>query len=279
METTAPPRWIRVRLRSEPGGAEDLTGLLAELGALGAEITSTGVTAYFSDADGPDRIRALLRSEPDLGADARGLVLDWLEAEPWHEACKTYFRPQTVAGRLWVGAPWHEGPEGALQAIRINPGAAFGTGTHETTRLCLEFLAETSLAGKRVLDVGTGSGILAIAVRALGAGSVVAVDVDPIAIESAAENRALNDDVGPIDLRIAGAGDVEGSFDLVLANLIEGVLLAERDAILARVAPGGALVLSGLLVDQAEGVARAYGLDVLEIRVQGAWAAALLRRR
>lgn len=291
-------RWLRATLPALGAEAEELAYRLAEeAGAQGAEIRDAEVVAYFSGDADPEAVAGAV-------AEVAGAApaLDWLEAEPWAERWRDHFTPQRV-GRLWIGAPWHEPPEreeGAIPVI-LNPGAAFGTGTHETTRLCLEALADllggapgafnpwivrpggggarlAGAAAPSVLDVGTGSGVLALAAAKLGAGRVVGVEIEETALRSAAENVALNDVPVCLELRLGGPERAGGAFDLVLANLILGALLDLKDALLARTRPGGTLVLSGLLAEQADEVERAYGLPTLERRRKGDWIALVMKK-
>jgi ribosomal protein L11 methyltransferase len=169
-------------------------------------------------------------------------------------------------GRIVVTPPWAAGTEpGAGPAgeraitIVIQPSMGFGTGHHATTRLCLDLLQRIDVAGKTVLDVGTGSGVLALAAHALGARHVVAVDDDPDALESARENLALNGVTEGIDLRLGDfRGLSERGWDVVTANLT-GNLLARGAAVLsAAVAPGGAIIISGVTLDEEAGVLAAF---------------------
>jgi ribosomal protein L11 methyltransferase len=210
------------------------------------------------------------------------------EAE-WRDAWKRYFHVTRISPRIVVVPSWETyEPTATDVVIALDPGMAFGTGTHASTRLVLEELdrlAAERPAPARVLDVGAGSGILAIAaVKLWPAATVVAVDNDPIAVAACAENAGVN----AVGDRIASAatpvGDVDGQFDLVLANIQAHVLRELLPGIAPRVAPGGTLVMSGLLSPQAEAVAEDYaavGFKVEAIRPSAAdpaWSSAVLRR-
>ena len=210
------------------------------------------------------------------------------EAE-WRDAWKRYFHVTRISPRIVVVPSWESyEPTATDVVIALDPGMAFGTGTHASTRLVLEELDRLDaegLAPARVLDVGTGSGILAIAaVKLWPAATVVAVDNDPIAVAACAENAGVN----AVGDRIASAatpvGEVDGQFDLVLANIQAHVLRELLPGIAPRVAPGGTLVMSGLLSPQAEAVAEDYaavGFTVEAIRPSAAdpaWSSAVLRR-
>lgn len=212
------------------------------------------------------------------------------EAE-WRDAWKRYFRTIRLTRQIVVVPSWdqHE-PAPDDRVIHLDPGMAFGTGAHESTRLLLgmlQDLADRGVAPARMLDLGTGSGILALAAVALWPGtSVLAVDVDPIAVDTTRENVAANRAERSIRAEVA-AGEpgtlTPAGFDLVLANIQADVLTALVDSIAAAVAPGGHLALSGLLAEQAGGVAERYvgrGLELVEIRSgegDRAWSAVLLR--
>lgn len=165
----------------------------------------------------------------------------------WSEAWKNGLEPVRVGG-LVITPPWLA--TGAADEIVIEPAQAFGTGHHETTAGCLAALQEHDLAGTRVLDVGTGSGVLAIAAARLGAAAVVAVDTDPLAVDAAASNAAVNG--ARVEVHPGSAEDVDGRFDVVVANLDTATLSAVADALAARLTPGGTLIASGASRDRAD---------------------------
>lgn len=180
----------------------------------------------------------------------------------WNEEARRHLTAVRVGGLL-VTPPWiTESPAAALRVV-IDPAQAFGTGHHETTTGCLAALQEIDLRGRGVLDVGTGSGVLAIAAALLGAGPVVAIDNDPLAVEAAGQNAAANGVA--IDARLATPDEVDGTFDVVIANLdTRTINLVARD-LAARLAPDGTLVASGVSVprmDEGVGALEAAGLVV-----------------
>lgn len=202
----------------------------------------------------------------------REAIPDW----NWQEVWKIHFPPLPVGERLLVIPTWLEVPpefEGRL-VIRIDPQQAFGTGGHETTHLCLEAVAtalETEPKPKTVLDFGAGSGILGIAAALLGGVAVSAVDIDPVATATAQANAELN---GVAMTCTTADTPPSQTFDLVIANILAGPLIALADKIAATVAPGGRLILSGVLNTQAEEVARAYlaqGMTRIEETRRGDW--------
>jgi ribosomal protein L11 methyltransferase len=180
-----------------------------------------------------------------------------IEDRDWVRETQRQFEPIQVADRLWVVPSWHEPPAGCV-AIRLDPGLAFGTGSHPTTRLVLRWLASRVAAGHRVLDYGCGSGILAIAAAKLGAASVDAVDIDPDALAATVANARAN----AVEV---GAFEPErlppGAYDIVVANILAQPLIVLEPLLASRTRAGGRLALAGILAGQAADVAGAYEAD------------------
>lgn len=173
----------------------------------------------------------------------------------WVRATQAQFPPTQISDRLWIVPSWHAPPDPAAISLRLDPGVAFGTGTHPTTRLCLHWLDTHLARGNSVLDVGCGSGILAIAAGMLGAGAITGTDVDAQALQAARANSAANGVAARYtDPDSLGAG----TYDVVIANILSNPLQVLAPALLARVAPQGALVLSGVLERQATDVINTY---------------------
>ncbi len=196
-----------------------------------------------------------------IAAKALGIEVPQIEAdsavpdENWVKLTQAQFGPTKVSERLWIVPTWHEPPSPEAINIRLDPGVAFGTGSHPTTHLCLKWLDAHVKPGMRVLDYGCGTGILAIAARKLGAGEVEGTDIDPQAVESAAANAAANG----VDARFVLPDALgEKTYDVVVANILSNPLKLLAPALLSRVAPGGSLVLSGVLARQAEEVIEVY---------------------
>ena len=194
--------------------------------------------------------------------------------EDWAEAWKSHFPVLRVGRRLVIRPTWREHEAAADDVvIALDPGMAFGTGLHPTTRLCLaaiEDLADRGgIQGKRVLDVGCGSGILAIAAALLGAGSVVGVDTDPIAVEATAANAALNGLQATVSARRGSVPTSDGPFDVVLANLIATLLVDLAPLLRQAVVMGGGIIASGIFVDRLEEVLHA--LEDVHLRVVNRW--------
>ncbi|MEZ4500475.1 MAG: 50S ribosomal protein L11 methyltransferase [Thermomicrobiales bacterium] len=197
----------------------------------------------------------------------------------WEEAWKKHFAPVRASNRFVIRPPWHEleTANGDL-VIVLDPGMAFGTGTHPTTRLCLQLLERLPVKGARVLDAGTGTGVLALAAVLLGAASVTAVDIDPVAVRQSRENVELN---GMTDLIAIRQDDLsspppEGPFDLVIANIISRILIEIHPALLASMTPDTVLLLSGIIEEKEAGVVACYegaGLTIVERLQMGDWIA------
>ena len=175
--------------------------------------------------------------------------------EDWVRITQAQFSPVKVSDRLWIVPSWHEPPSSEAINIRLDPGVAFGTGSHPTTHLCLQWLDTHVTNADTVLDYGCGTGILAIAAKRLGAKSVTGTDIDPQAVEAARENAVHND--AEADFRLP-ADMPEGQYDVVVANILSNPLKLLAPALLGRVKKGGALVLSGVLARQAEEVIEVY---------------------
>jgi len=210
---------------------------------------------------------------PEAGARARVAVLD---DRDWEQAWRRDALPRCFGAGLWVipaGAP---APAQARAVVRLDPGLAFGTGAHPTTALCLGWLARRALAGRTVVDYGCGSGILAIAAAALGAGEVFAVDHDPQARSATRDNAARND----VHTRVHVTAEPPAC-DLLLANILANALLALAPRFAALLRPGGELALSGILPGQAGALAARYrdAFDLDAPRERDGWILLAGRRR
>ena len=197
--------------------------------------------------------------------DAAGVDGTWERVEPrdWNAAWKADFDP-VVVGNVAIVAPWHDRVEGTAVTLVVEPAQAFGTGHHETTTTCLAALQELDLRGASVFDVGTGTGVLALAATALGAGRVLAVDIDPLAVEAAKDNAAAN---GLAIEVAAGSASAAGGeqFDVVIVNIDTATLSALASDLVAAMAPGGRFLGSGVSnerIDEAVAALTAAGLDV-----------------
>jgi ribosomal protein L11 methyltransferase len=255
-------KWYAVDVTAAEGAREAVEYALMEAGALGTEervaegVGLVAVAAYFESEPGVEAVRsALLEALTIYGlasSDVRTLSLREVEGRDWLAEWKRSWKP-TEVGRFVVAPPWSDVPEGDGRiVIRVEPGMAFGTGTHETTRLCLAAI-ERHFGGGSFLDVGTGTGVLAIAAAKLHPSAhVEACDTDPLAVSVAEENARLNGVGERITFRVGSVDDSTASADLVCANLTADVILPLLPALLG--ATCGHLVLSGILATQAEEV-------------------------
>lgn len=271
--------WKSVSFLTDAAHAEPMCDALLEAGALSASLED-------ADAGTPDeqpqfgepgsvnspgwehsRVVALLEADADIdallaeAAAAIGLPtvaeysVEEVAEQNWVQLTQSQFDPIRVSERLWIVPSWHESPDPAAVNLILDPGMAFGTGSHPTTRLCLEWLERNVTAECTVLDYGCGSGILAIAAARLGAGRVAGVDIDPQAVDAARANAERN---GVTALFADSAQPVAGEYDLVVANILSNPLRVLAPAICAHVRSGGRLALSGILREQAEEIIGIY---------------------
>ena len=190
----------------------------------------------------------------------------------WEREWLKNFRPMQFGKRLWVCPGSYEVNARDAVVVRLDPGLAFGTGTHPTTSLCLTWLDGLPLDGRRVLDFGCGSGILAVAALCLGARSAVAIDIDPQAKTATEQNARQNGVAAKLSVTLETA-ELDGQFDVVLANILAGPLVDNAELICRQLRPGGALALSGILVNQADEVLAAYRDRILfaDPIIRGDW--------
>jgi ribosomal protein L11 methyltransferase len=276
--------------------SEGLANFLWEQGALGViEEAAVGaeprIRAFFSDEVAGQglmtAVQRFLASLRELGLEAPGDPpgIAPLRDEAWASAWQASFPPRRV-GRLFVRPPWEPRPPGnALLDVVIEPGRAFGTGHHGSTESCLALLDSVSgeRPGMRVLDIGTGTGILAIAAARLGAAAVTAVDVDPDALAAAEQNATRNGCADRIRLVLGGPEAIagEGPFDLVLANLLAHTHVTLAGRYRRLVAPSGAIILGGMLAEEGPGPRLALepmGFARASRAGADGWTALLLRR-
>ena len=217
--------------------------------------------ALFATEQAAGEASRLLQAQ-DFFAGCKLLGIAPVPEQDWVRLTQSQFAPVEITPEFWIVPTWHEPPAAARQIIRLDPGLAFGTGTHPTTRMCLRWIARHAPAGQRVLDYGCGSGILAIGAARFGAAHIDAVDIDPAAVQATQDNALAN------DVRLdAGLPDQAGGrYGTVLANILATPLKMLAPLLCSRVAPGGSLVLAGILERQAGELKAAYApLAALEV--------------
>jgi ribosomal protein L11 methyltransferase len=285
-------RWIELSVVVPAEAADAVAVRLVELGAPGTIEEEAGegrtlLRAHFSESIEPDRLRRELREFLDgadrffAGAASSTVNLTTIDEEDWAEGWKQSFPPLEIGRSLLVRPPWVEAESVGRHTIEIEPAMAFGTGQHGSTLGCLLALEELFAregALSPVLDVGTGSGILAIAAAKLGAAEVVAIDDDPIAVDAARKSCERNG--VPVSVLLGRIDTVEGPFRLILANLYANVLRESFPAFASKMTPGSHLVVAGLLDADREPVsaaASASGFERPEVRSIDGWTTIVLR--
>ncbi|ABB07287.1 50S ribosomal protein L11 methyltransferase [Burkholderia sp. Ac-20384] len=275
--------------------AEALSDALLELGALSVSVED-------ADADTPDeqplfgepglvpdrtawqhsRVVALLAAdhEPavllaaaanEIGvAETPAFTVREVEEQDWVRLTQSQFEPIPIGERIWVVPSWHDAPDPDALILELDPGLAFGTGSHPTTRLCMEWLEQSVKPGQSVLDYGCGSGILAILAKKCGANPVIGIDIDPQAVESARQNSERNH--ADVTYGLPDACP-DGEFDIVVANILSNPLKLMASMLASKVKPGGRIALSGVLARQADEVAAVYAryVDISVWREHEGW--------
>jgi len=285
--------WMAVDLFIPREIGESVSNFLMEQGAAGIEETErpeeVGLRVYFPGREGAGDVTAgihrYLKSLERITSRKISYRLETLSIpeEDWGADWKRYFHPLRVGSRFVIYPPWEKVrlKKGEIP-IEINPGMAFGTGTHATTQLCIRALETRLKKGRSILDVGTGSGILAVAAAKLHALEVWALDIDELAIEGAREAAKKNDVADRVRIRKGGLGRVRKRFDVVVANIDFKSLRRLRLLLLRRLNEGGLLILSGILREQEEKVRRRYletgGLRFLSADRQEEWVCLTFRR-
>jgi len=281
--------WQSLSFLAEAGRAEPLCDALLAAGALSASIEDADAGTADEEpqfgepgsVNAPgwkrSRIVALLAADADAGAllaeasAGLGGIAEY-RVEPvaeqnWVQLTQAQFDPIQISPRLWIVPSWHESPDATAINLILDPGMAFGTGSHPTTRLCLEWLEREVTPGCSLLDYGCGSGILAIAAARLGAGRVAGVDIDAQAVAAARANAERN---GAAVRFADSAQAVAGEYDLVVANILSNPLRLLAPALCAHVRSGGRLALSGILRQQAAEIIGIYAawlpLEIVDVR-------------
>jgi ribosomal protein L11 methyltransferase len=282
--------WVSLKLAASGDDAEALADALMEAGALSVSIEDRDAgteaeQAQFGEPglDDPKAwqrnwVVALLEADADVDALIASLDLpadierqvEAVAEQDWVRLTQSQFEPIPISARLWIVPSWHAAPDPQAIVLELDPGLAFGTGSHPTTRLCLKWLEGNLHPGECVLDYGCGSGILAIAAKKLGAGSVVGTDVDAQAITASRDNAERNQVEAVFCLPEALA---DGEFDVLVANILTNPLKALMPLLAGRVRSGGRIALSGILAEQADELIELYNarFDMRTWAVEEGW--------
>lgn len=270
--------WLQVRLAIQPSQAAQWEDSLFELGAISVSFmdaedqpiyepdlgttplwTHTHLLALFEGDVDPQVLQQHLQLLG--GSQTPELQMEKINDQDWERNWMVNFQPMKFGQRLWIIPSWHTPPEPDAVNVILDPGLAFGTGTHATTALCLEWLSGQPIKDCNVLDFGCGSGILAIAAKLLGATQVTCTDIDSQALEATRENANRNG-IAEQDLLVYLPEDMpQQQFDVVLANILAGPLVELALQLIQYTRPGGRIALSGILAEQAQEVRDAYSQD------------------
>jgi ribosomal protein L11 methyltransferase len=283
--------WIQLRVSTNEEKAEQVSDMLMGWGAQAVSFvdaqdtpiyepmpgeviywTNTVVVGLF-DAEHPmDKVVKQLE-QVSFFKDGVDYKLEQLEDKDWEREWMDNFHPIKFGTRLWVCPSWRDIPDPKAVNVMLDPGLAFGTGTHPTTALCMQWLDATIQPDQTVVDFGCGSGILGIAALKLGAKRVIGVDIDPQAIEASTANARRNNVEGQIELYLPKDQPSDFQADVVVANILAGPLAELKQVISSYVKPGGKLALSGILQSQAQSVVDAYSDEFSfdPIAVQEEW--------
>ncbi|MBQ4783075.1 50S ribosomal protein L11 methyltransferase [Pectobacterium versatile] len=268
--------WIQLKINTSGKVAEKLGDVMMESGAVSVTFQDTHDTPVFEPLPGETRlwgdtdaialydaetdmnaVIAMLEQEPLLGVGFKHKI-EQLEDKDWEREWMDNFHPMQFGKRLWICPSWRDIPDPTAVNVMLDPGLAFGTGTHPTTALCLQWLDGLDLEGKTIIDFGCGSGILAIAALKLGAARAIGIDIDPQAIQASRDNAQRNGVSERLELYLPKDQPADLSADVVVANILAGPLRELAPLISDLPKAGGHLGLSGVLATQADGVAEAY---------------------
>ena len=240
------------------------------------------VHMYLAPDENPAEVLPLFKERLEASGIQYELATNGVEQEDWQNAWKKYYHAMDIGKRLAIVPGWEQ-YDTDRTAITMDPGMAFGTGTHETTALCLEVLDERVRGGERVLDIGTGSGILAIAALKLGAAAAEGVDIDPMCVRTAGENAARNGVEDRLTVLVGDLSDkASGVYDLITANIVAAAILSLAPHVPALLAPGAVFIASGIIDTRKEEVLaglRAAGLEPFDVREKRGWVCIVCRKQ
>jgi ribosomal protein L11 methyltransferase len=286
-----PISWLQLSVRTGAADVDAISNFLIERGSPGVVLKKTGVDAFFAHSNDDATLRK------DIGRFLEGIAhissfggkprVQWkiIKEQDWQNTWKRFIKPRRVGRSFWVTPPWLEPPKfRRRQVITIEPGLAFGTGTHGTTRgcmECLELVADRLQGGEFTgLDVGTGSGILAIALAKLGARKIWAVDNDPVALTVARENLRANGVATRVHLSGTQLNRIKKTFSVAVANLTAETILEVAGALEKKVAQNGYLILSGILHKKSNAITRCFAakFNIVKRKRAREWVTLLLQR-
>ncbi len=288
-----PASWLQLSLKAPSAALDAVSNFLIERGSPGVVLKRNEVRAFFEQSGKNSALkRDIHRFLKEIswiypGVGEEPLRWSILRDKNWNSSWRRFFSPQKIGKNLWITPPWIAPPlSSGRKLITIEPGMAFGTGTHATTRGCLEFLEEVTRllphASFTALDVGTGSGILDMALGKMGARKVRALDNAPNAVKAARTNVGRNRVGDVVKLSLSSLGRIKGSFTVVVANLTAETIIQLADPLQEKVSPQGYFILSGILKPRAEEVLRAFCPDHFTLARRKSlknWTTLLLRKR
>ena len=240
------------------------------------------VHMYLAPDENPAEILPLFKERLEASGVEYKLETSGIEQEDWQNAWKKYYHAMDIGERLAIVPGWEDYRTDRIRIV-MDPGMAFGTGTHETTSLCLETLDSLVKGGERVLDIGTGSGILAIAALKLGAASAEGVDIDPVAVRTAGENATLNGVADQLTVLVGDLSDkASGTYDIITANIVANAILSLAPAVPGLMAEDAVFIASGIIDSRKDEVIaglEAAGLAVQEVKEKRGWECIVCRRK
>ncbi len=283
--------WLQLRFQITGDKLDQVESWLEDLGVLSVTLRDAEDEPLFEPPPGAlpvwsnIKVEALFPAEADpaaihaelsrrLGREPQAWSSEMLQDQAWERSWMDQFEPMRFGERLWIVPSWHEPPDAEAVNLLLDPGLAFGTGTHPTTALCLDWLDRHPPVDAKVLDFGCGSGVLALAALKLGARQLVGVDIDEQALVASRDNVARNGiDPDRLTLYLPDDFPAAGQYDLVMANILAAPLIDLADKLVSHIRPGGEIILSGILQEQADSVMAAYAPAVrfTDIRQREDW--------